>query len=155
MYCVNCGYQSNDGLPFCIKCGQRMQPGAQKIYNPAGVRPRKKRAAAIAIAILSVALVTLVLVLIFTANPIAGRWYGQDGTELIMLKNGKGMTVSDTAGEPERIHFMYAIEYQEPGYIEGEIYEKDNSASAWFYLYNDTLEMNGVYYYRQKPSSAA
>jgi hypothetical protein len=108
---------------------------------------------AIAITAAVFILAVFILVLLLSANPVAGRWYAQSGTELIMLKNGKGMTVLDDTGEARRVHFMYAIEYQEPGYIEGEIYEKESGVSTWFYLYDGTLEMNGEYFYRQKPVS--
>ncbi len=152
MYCTKCGYQNNKDVQFCIKCGQPKQtnvtPDAHKLYKPS----KPKRALAIIISITAVVLAAVILILILSANPVVGRWYAQSGTELIMLKNGKGMTVLDDVGEAHRVHFMYAIEYQEPGYIEGEIYEKESGISTWFYLYDGVLEMNGECFYRQKPS---
>ena len=44
-----------------------------------------------------VLLAVVVLLLVLSANPVAGTWYSQGGTELIFLKNGKGMTVPDGA----------------------------------------------------------
>lgn len=153
MYCIKCGHQNNPHSQFCIKCGQPMLtdvPSADihKTYIP----PKRKRSLAILICLSAVLLAALVLALILSANPIAGRWYAQNGKELIMLQNGKGMTVMDETGEARRVHFMYAIEYQEPGYTEGEIYEKESGTSTWFYLYDGTLEVDGEYFYRQKPS---
>lgn len=151
MYCIKCGYQNTDDVQFCVKCGQPMQTNVtldpHKSYKPS----KPKRTLAIIISISVVVLAAFILILMLSANPIAGRWYAQSGTELIMLKNGKGMTVMDEAGEAHRIHFMYAIEYQEQGYIEGEIYEKESGISTWFYLYDGVLEMNAEYFYRQKP----
>lgn len=127
-----------------------------KVFGPPNGTPRKisskrKRGLAISISISAVLLAVLILFLILSANPVTGRWYAQNGTELIMLKNGKGMTVTGESGEAGRTHFMYAIEYKESGYIEGEIYEKESGVSTWFYLYDGTLEMDGEYFYRQKP----
>ena len=107
------------------------------------------------IAVSALLLAALVLVLALNANPVAGRWYAQDGTELIMLQNGKGMTVTDASGDAGRIHFMYAVGYREPGYVEGQIYEDGGGDGAWFYLYDGTLEFDGEYFYRQQREQAS
>jgi hypothetical protein len=120
-----------------------------------GMQIGRKRALVISIAAAAVLLIVLVLVLILSANPVAGRWYAQDGTELFFLQNGKGMTVTDTVGDAGQIHYMYAVGYREAGYTEGEIYEKDKGSSTWFYLYDGKMEWNGQYYYRQKPTQPA
>jgi hypothetical protein len=152
MFCTKCGHQNKDDVQFCIKCGQSMQasmpPHTNKIYIPA----KRKKNLAVIISISAVVLAVIITILILSANPVAGRWYSQNGTELIMLRNGKGMIATEKADQPHRIHFMYAIEYQEPGYTEGEIYEKESGSSTWFYLYDGALEVSGEYFYRQKPT---
>ena len=164
MVCNNCGQIDEHNSQFCMKCGQPFQASAPAGEAPKGsippigtfpvmrIAPRRKRALPIAIAVSVVLLAVIILMLVLSANPVAGRWYSQSGTELILLQNGKGMTVTD--GETERIHFMYAIGYKEAGYIEGEIYIKENGAGTWFYLYDDKLEFDGEYFYRQKPSES-
>jgi hypothetical protein len=140
-----------------MKCGQPIRaaaPEAQKTSGTVGVQripSGRKRALAISITISAVLLAVLILILALSANPVAGRWYSAGGTELIFLKNGKGMTVTD--GEEQRIHFMYAIGYKEAGYIEGEIYEKEHGGGTWFYVYDGRLEFGGEYFYRQKTSA--
>jgi hypothetical protein len=116
------------------------------------IQPKRKKGLAIVIAACAALLAVILLVLMLPANPVAGRWYSQNGTELILLQNGKGMTVADESSDVKRVHFMYAIEYQEAGYIEGEIYEKDSGVSTWFYLYDGALELGNDYFYRQKPT---
>jgi len=150
MICSHCGHQNTDDVQFCIKCGQPVKVGApsNKIFDPA----KRKKHVGVIISISAVILAVVITILIMSANPIVGRWYSQNGTELIMLKNGKGMIATEETGQPHRVHFMYAIEYQEPGYTEGEIYEKESDSSTWFYLYDGALEVNGEYFYRQKPS---
>lgn len=152
MYCTKCGHQNNDDTKFCMKCGQPMLASVPLTKHKTAISPKRKRGLSIIMLISALVLVVIIMVLLLTANPIAGRWYTQKGAELIMLKNGKGMTVTDDTGDADRVHFMYAIEYKEAGYIEGEIYEKESGISTWFYLYDGTLEMNGQYFYRQKPS---
>lgn len=162
MVCNNCGQKDENNSQFCMKCGQPLQAGVSPGEMPEGktpqnsmppvqgVSPRRKRALPIAIAISAVLLVVIILVLALSANPVAGRWYSQSGTELIFLKNGEGFTVP--AGEAGSVYFVYAIGYREPGYIKGEIYEKENGTSTWFYLYDGKLEYNGESFYRQNPS---
>ena len=153
MKCKNCGYQNIDGFEFCTRCGHPLHtsPAPEVVKMP--VHEKRKSALAVIIPVCAALLADIVLVLLLTANPIAGRWYSQSGTDLIMLQNGKGMTVlSEGAGDAQRVHFMYAIEYREAGYIEGEIYEKDSGTSTWFYLYDGALELGNEYFYRQKPA---
>ncbi len=150
MKCNTCGQQNADSYEFCTRCGQRLTPGAAPGVFP--VPPKRKRALAVVIAACAVVLAVFILVLTLSADPVAGRWYSQSGTELIMLQNGKGMTVSGSSDNVKRVHFMYAIEYREAGYIEGEIYEKDTGVSTWFYLYDGALELGDQYFYRQKPA---
>ncbi len=150
MYCIKCGHKNNDNSQFCIKCGQplltNMPPG--ELHKKYPQRPKKWMA--MIISVFALTLAVLLLILILPTNLVAGRWYAKNGMELIMLKNGKGMAVMDQSSEAQREHFMYAIEYEEPGYIEGEIYKKDNGEST-FYLYDAILEFDGKYFYRQKP----
>ena len=158
MVCSNCGQKDETNAQFCMKCGQPLQANeapdetpegdARQTGAPAakGTLPRHRRALPIAVAVSVVLLAVVVLLLVLSANPVAGTWYSQGGTELIFLKNGKGMTVPD--GDIERIHFMYAIEYRESGYIEGEIYEREDGPSTWFYLYDGKLEFGGETFYR-------
>jgi len=138
-----------------MKCGQPLQVDAPPADADGGVtsnkspeRRRRVKALPIAIAVCVVLLAVVILMLVLSANPVAGTWYAQGGTELIFLKNGKGMTVPD--GDTERIHFMYAIEYRESGYIEGEVYEKEDGPSTWFYMYDGKLEFDGETFYRHK-----
>jgi hypothetical protein len=147
-----------------MNCGQPLQsnaspgaaaPGPMPPFFARGLQIGRKRALVISIAAAVVLLAALILVLALSANPVAGRWYAQDGTELFFLQNGKGMTVTDAAGDSGRVHYMYAVGYREAGYIEGEIYEKEDGNSTWFYLYDGKLEWNGKYFYRQKPSAPA
>lgn len=152
MNCINCGQQNNENFQFCTNCGQPIQTVVAGNVYKAPVAKKQKNGRFLIISISAVLLAVIVLALIFTANPVAGRWYSQSGTELLLLQNGKGMTVSDNSDEAHRAHFMYAIEYQEQGYIEGEIYEKDSGTSTWFYLYDGALELDNEYFYRQKPS---
>jgi hypothetical protein len=159
MRCQNCGTHNSDDNKYCINCGQPLEGAAASA--PGGViwteklLPKRRRALAVSIAVSVVLLAVLVLVLVLTASPVAGRWYAQDGTQLILLRNGKGMTVTDASGESGRIHFMYAVGYREPGYVEGQIYETRHADGAWFYLLDGVLEFDGKYYYRQKPSGTA
>ena len=163
MRCQNCGVNNSDEYKYCINCGQPVgvgaPPAASVPPNSAGwaqkILPRRKRGLAVSIAVSVVLLAVLVLVLVLDANPVAGRWYAQDGTELIMLQNGKGMTVTDAAGETGHIHFMYAVGYREPGYVEGQIYETGDADGAWFYLLDGVLEFDGEYYYRHQPAETA
>ena len=161
MKCMNCGQEDTHQSQFCMKCGQPFQASAPVGEAPKGTAvpngpylvkraPRRKRALAIVISISIVLLAVIVLMLVLDANPAAGRWYSQSGTELILLQNGKGMTVTES--ETARFHFMYAIGYKEPGYVEGEIYDKAGGVSTWFYMLDGKLELNGEYFYRQKPS---
>ncbi len=162
MVCNNCGQKDEYNSQYCMKCGQPLQASAPAgeagkadaqpaaIRPPIIIRPKRKRGLIIAIAACVVLLAVIILILALSANPVAGRWYSQSGKELILLQNGKGMTMTD--GEESRIRFMYAIGYTEPGYIEGEIYEKEDGPSTWFYLIDGKLEFNGEYFYRQKPS---
>lgn len=158
MRCQNCGVNNSNEYKYCINCGQPMEAGAPPAASaPVGigwtekVLPKRRRALAVSIAVSVVLLAVIILVLVLNANPVAGRWYAQDGTQLIMLQNGKGMTVTDASGEAGRIYFMYAVGYREPGYVEGQIYETGDGDSAWFYLLDGVLEFDGEYYYRQKP----
>ena len=163
MYCNYCGEKDEHNSQFCMKCGQPIRADesageAQKSDAPPNgavqvqrMPSRRRKALAISITVSVVLLAVIILMLIFSANPVAGRWYSQSGTELIFLKNNKGMTVTD--GDTERIHFMYAIEYKEAGYIEGEIYEKENGGGTWFYVYDGKLEFDGEYFYRQKSAA--
>jgi|GEM_PF-2093105 len=161
MICSHCGYKDKYNSQFCMKCGEPLQGsgpvgGTDEGYVPflaRGIQIGKKKALAIAISLAAVLLVALILVLALSVNPVAGRWYAQDGTELFFLQNGKGMTVTDAAGESGQIHFMYAVGYREAGYTEGEIYAKENGSGTWFYLYDGKLEWNGKYYYRIKPAA--
>lgn len=150
MKCENCGHQNIDGFAFCTNCGYPLAAAAAPGVFP--VPPKRKRGLVILIAACVVLLTVFILVLTLSADPVAGRWYSQSGTELIMLQNGKGMTVSGSSDNVKRVHFMYAVEYREAGYIEGEIYEKDTGTSTWFYLYDGALEMGDQYFYRQKPT---
>ena len=162
MDCNHCGEKDEQNVQFCMKCGQPIRAGEPPAEKPEGsavqkntpriqkMPPGRRRALAISIAVSILLLTALILVLALSANPVAGRWYSQGGTELIFLKNGKGMTV--TEGEQERVHFMYAIEYREAGFIEGEIYEKARGDGAWFFVYDNRLEFAGEYFYRQRPS---
>lgn len=162
MVCNNCGQTDEYNSQFCMKCGQPFQASAPAgevrkgdappsgIFPVPMIPPKRKRGMAIVITICAVLLAVIILILVLSANPVAGRWYSQSGTELILLQNGKGMTVTD--GATERIHFMYAIGYKEPGYIEGEIYIKENGASTWFYMLDGKLEFDGEYFYSQKQS---
>jgi len=157
MECPNCGKSDEYNSRFCTNCGQPLNadaaPGPVKPlpFLKRGLRDRRSRALVISIAAAAVLLAVLVLVLALSANPVAGRWYAQDGSELFFLQNGKGMTVS--SGDGNRVHYMYALGYREPGYIEGEIYNKDGGGSSWFYIYDGKLEWDGRYYYRRKPAS--
>ena len=151
MTCKNCGNQNIDGFAFCTNCGAPLANASVPSYLKASVPAKRKKGLAFVITAAAALLIGVILVLVFTANPIAGRWYSQSGTELIMLQNGKGMTVSGSSDNVKRVHFMYAIEYREAGYIEGEIYEKDTGVSTWFYLYDGALELGDQYFYRQKP----
>jgi len=162
MVCSNCGQVDENNSQFCMKCGQPLQadtPSADAVAGGASqnstpvqsAAPRRRRKALpIAIAVCVVLIAVIILMAVLAANPVAGTWYSQSGTELIFLKNGKGMAVPD--GDAERIHFMYAIEYQETGYIEGEIYDKSGDPGSWFYMYDGKLEFNGETFYRQDPS---
>ena len=162
MVCSNCGHKDKYNSQFCMNCGQPLQanvaPGAASPHMPPflarGLQVGRKRVLAISISAAAVLLIVLVLVLILSANPVAGRWYAQDGTELFFLQNGKGMTVSDASGDAGRVHYMYAVGYREAGYTEGEIYEKEDGSSTWFYLYDGKLEWEGKYFYRYKPAEA-
>jgi len=156
MVCTHCGCSDTHNLRFCINCGQPLHSDtvAPPPIVKRGPKDRRKKALAISVAAAAVLLVILILVLALSANPVAGRWYAQDGSELFFLKNGKGMTVSDTSGDAGRVHFMYAVGYREPGYIEGEIYDKAGSGSSWFYIYDGKLEWDGRYYYRHRPAAA-
>ena len=153
MFCSYCGEKDDHHSQFCMKCGKPMQADADapKKAKPLAIPPKRRRGLAISITVSAVLLAVVILVLVLSANPVAGRWYSQSGTELLLLKNGKGMTVTES--ETGRIHFMYAIGYKEAGYIEGEIYENENSPSSWFYVYDDRLEFNGEYFYRQRQKS--
>ena len=165
MVCGNCGKKDDNNSQFCMKCGQPLKssapPGGMSTgqmppkgaFWAQGMQPKRKRGLAISILISVVLLTVLILVLILSANPVAGRWYAQNGKELVLLKNGKGMTVMDEPGAAHRVHFIYAVGYREPGYIEGEIYEKVNGGGTWFYVYDGALELNGEYFYRQKPAT--
>ena len=161
MRCRNCGVNNSDEYKYCINCGQPLGAGAQAAASPIGaswtekVLPKRRRAMAVSIAVAVVLLAVLILVLVLNANPVAGRWYAQDGTQLIMLQNGKGMTVTDASGEAGRIHFMYAVGYREPGYVEGQIYETGDADGAWFYLLDGVPEFDGEYYYRHQPAETA
>ncbi len=152
MTCKNCGNQNIDGFAFCTNCGAPLANASVPSYLKASVPAKRKKGLAFVITAAAALLIGVILVLVFTANPIAGRWYSQSGTELILLQNGKGMTVSGSSDEAKRVHFMYAIEYREAGYIEGEIYEKDSGTDTWFYLYDGALELGNEYFYRQKPA---
>jgi hypothetical protein len=156
MICSNCGHKDKYNSQFCMKCGHPLRPNMPQGANQGHILPflvhGRKRVLAISISAAAVLLIVLVLILILSANPVAGRWYAQDGTELFFLQNGKGMTVTDTLGDSGQVHFMYAVGYREAGYTEGEIYEKDKGDGTWFYLYDGKLEWNGQYFYRQKPS---
>ncbi len=152
MICTNCGHQNTNNVRFCTNCGQPVQTSVPFNTNKAYIPAKRKKYFTVIILLAAIVLAVIVTVLIMSASPVAGRWYSQSGTELIMLKNGKGMIASDDTEKPDRVHFMYAIEYQEPGYTEGEIYEKENGINSWFYLYDGALELNGEYFYRQKPS---
>ncbi len=153
MKCKNCGYQNNDSFQFCTRCGHPLSTSRVPGVFKTPVHFKRKNAFAIFIAVCIALAACVMLFVLLTANPIAGRWYSQSGTELIMLQNGKGMTVSpEGSGETQRVHFMYAVEYREAGYIEGEIYEKDSGKSTWFYLYDGALELGSEYFYRQKPA---
>ncbi len=162
MRCQNCGVNNSDDYKYCINCGYPMGAGAPPAgaVPPGGagwvqkILPKRKRALAVSIAVSIVLLVVIVLILVLNANPVAGRWYAEDGTQLIMLQNGKGMTVTETSGEAGRIHFMYAVGYRQPGYVEGQIYETGGGDGAWFYLLDGVLEFDGEYYYRQKPAQS-
>ena len=157
MKCPNCGKSDQYNSRFCMGCGQPLKAdAAPEAANPPppwarGLKDRRSRALVISIAAAAVLLAALVLVLALSANPVAGRWYAQDGSELFFLQNGKGMTVSSADGS--RVHYMYAVGYREPGYIEGEIYEKVGSGSTWFYIYDGKLEWEGKYYTRHKPAN--
>jgi len=158
MRCQNCGADNSDGYKYCINCGQPVGAGAPPAAGAnwtEKILPKRKRALAVSIAVSVVLLAVIILVLVLNANPVAGRWYAEDGTQLIMLQNGKGMTVTDASGEAGRIHFMYAVGYREPGYVEGQIYETADEDGAWFYLLDGALEFDGEYYSRQKPAAAA
>ncbi len=150
MTCSRCGQQNIDGYLFCTRCGLPLKMGLPK----SGPAKPKKALMALVGAVTALIIIAL-LVLLLPSNPVAGKWYSQSGTELIMLQNGKGFTVSGDSGSVRRTHFMYAIEYREEGYIEGEIYEKDSGASEWFYLYDGALELGGEYFYRQRPAAPA
>lgn len=156
MVCTNCGRKDLHDSRFCMNCGQPLHanaaPAAPSPIWMRGLRDKRSRALVISISAAVVLLAVLVLVLILSANPVAGRWYAQDGSELFFLHNGKGMTVSDASGDASRVHYMYAVGYREPGYIEGEIYSKDGSGSTWFYIYDGKLEWEGRYYFRHRPS---
>ncbi len=100
MICKNCGYKDNYHSQYCMRCGHPLQASVPPDQIPPkglllahGLGSRRKRGMVISISIAAALLAALILVLIFSANPVAGRWYAQDGTELIMLKNGKGMTL--------------------------------------------------------------
>lgn len=138
MRCTSCGHVDTYHSQFCMNCGKPLPARG------------KKRALLIACACAAVAV--LLLAALLSSNPVAGRWYAPSGKQLLLLQNGKGMAVSQ-AGEVQRTPFMYAIEYREAGYIEGEIYIKGSGESMWFYLYDGMLELDGEYYYRQKPLS--
>ena len=161
MVCSNCGQIDENNSQFCMKCGQPLQAGSPDAgesgtplneSSPAKqVSPRRRvKALPIAIAVSVLLIAVIILMAVLSANPVAGTWYSQSGTELIFLKNGKGMTIPD--GDAERIHFMYAVEYRETGYIEGEIYDKDSGPGTWFYLYDGKLEFAGETFYREDPS---
>ncbi len=159
MVCSNCGQIDEKNSQFCMKCGQPLQAGeggAPQKNTPSAqaASPRRRiKALPIAIAVCVVLIAGIILILALSANPaapVAGTWYSQSGTELIFLKNGKGMTIPD--GDAERIHFMYAVEYRETNYIEGEIYDKDGGPGTWFYLYDGKLEFAGETFYREDPS---
>jgi len=152
MNCIKCGYPNNVDSQFCIKCGQPLPAHVPSNAHGSRMPLKRKRRLMLLMTISALLLAAIIMVVMLSANPVAGRWYAQNGTELIMLKNGKGMITTDNTGEAHRAHFMYAIEYQEPGYIEGELYEKESGRSSWFYLYDGSLEVNGQYFYRQKPS---
>lgn len=161
MLCGHCGVNNSDEYKYCIGCGQPLAEGAeaaatlQRVSFVDRVLPKRRRALAISIAVSVVLLAALILVLVQSANPVAGRWYAQDGTGLLMLENGKGMTLTATSGEEGRIHFMYAVGYRQEGYAEGQIYETTDGEGAWFYLYDGVLEFDGQYYYRQQPKQPA
>jgi len=157
MECPNCGKSDDYNSRFCMNCGQPLQTDSPGPANPPplwarGLKDRRSKALVVSIALAAVLLTVLVLVLTLSANPVAGRWYAQDGSELFFLQNGKGMTVSSADGS--RMHYMYAVGYREPGYIEGEIYNKEGG-SRWFYIYDGKLEWEGRYYYRQRPAEPA
>lgn len=169
MVCSNCGEKDDKDSLFCMKCGQPLKAdsgteaaksdpaaaaqgaaangGAHPVWR---VAPKRRRGMAISISISVILLAVIIFILALSANPVAGRWYAQDGTELVLLKNGKGMTVTD--GDMERIHFMYAVGYREAGYIEGQIYIDAGGDPQWFYVYDGKLEFAGEFYYRNKPS---
>jgi len=167
MYCNYCGEKDDHNSQFCMKCGMRIRAGAsetegEKAQTPAAaapavaafaarVLPKGRRGLAISIAVSVVLLAVIILILVLSANPVAGKWYAQDGTELIFLRNGKGMTTPEN--EADRVHFMYAVEYKESGYIEGEIYEKAGGPGSWFYLYDGKLEFDGETFYRSQYSA--
>ena len=162
MRCHNCGANNSNEYKYCINCGQPLGAGPQTMASaPVGVGrmkkvlPKRRRALAVSITVAVVLLAVLVLVLVLNVNPVAGRWYAQDGTQLIMLQNGKGMTVWDAQGEAGRVYFMYAVGYREPGYVEGQIYETGNGDGSWFYLLDGVLEFDGEYYYRHQPAETA
>ena len=155
MECPNCGKSDDYNSRFCMNCGQPRQTDSPGPANPPplwarGLKDRRSKALVISIALAAVLLTVLVLVLTLSANPVAGRWYAQDGSELFFLQNGKGMTVSSADGS--RMHFMYAVGYREPGYIEGEIYNTEGGGS-WFYVYDGKLEWEGRYYYRHRSAN--
>lgn len=152
MICSHCGHQNTNDVQFCIKCGQSMKANMPKSTYKTSIPAKRKKYIGVIVSFTAIILAVVITILIMSANPIVGRWYSQNGTELIMLRNGKGMIATDETGQPHRVHFMYAIEYQEPGYTEGEIYEKESGNSTWFYLYDEALEVNGEYFYRQKPN---
>lgn len=139
MRCTGCGHVDTYHSQFCMNCGKPL--------------PAKGKKRALLIACACAVVVVLMLILLLSPNPVAGRWYAQSGKQLLLLQNGKGMAVSQAAGEVLRTPFMYAIEYREAGYIEGEIYFKGVGESMWFCLYDGMLELDGEYYYRQKPVS--
>ena len=107
MRCQNCGANNSNEYNYCINCGQPLGAGSQTMASaPVGVGwmkkvlPKRRRVLAVSITVAVVFLAVLVLVLVLNVNPIAGRWYAQDGTKLIMLQNGKGMTVPVRGGLP-------------------------------------------------------
>ena len=158
MECPNCCKNDEHNSRFRMNCGQPLKtdaaPGSVSPppFLKRGLKDRRSKALVISIAAAVVLLATLVLVLALSANPVAGRWYAQDGSELFFLQNGKGMTVSSADGN--RVHYIYAVGYREPGYIEGEIYNKEGG-SSWFYIYDGKLEWEGKYYYRHRPAGPA